>query len=124
MELARTCADATVPKVLETEAGGYRMVVAHDPLVAAEQTAQRRARIAAIEARAQADVDKLTRQDEGKKARAAPATAYLRSSRREGRIVEDPQPTCAPTPAAPDDAALARQEAFDGKLILLTTCVT
>jgi hypothetical protein len=31
VELAGTCANATKPTVSETEAGGYRMVVAHDP---------------------------------------------------------------------------------------------
>ncbi len=127
VELAGTCVDATAPKVLETEAGGYRMVVAHDPLVAAEQTAQRRARIAAIEAQAQSAVDKLERQDQGKKARGRRASdrgAYLRfiTAVREAHLSKILKADLRADSFSwhLDDAALARQEAFDGKLILLT----
>ena len=127
VELARTSANATKPTVSETEAGGYRLVVAHDPAVAAEQTALRRARIAAIEARAQADVDKLTRQDEGKKARGRKASdrgAYLRfiTAVKEAHLSKILKADLRADSFSwhLDEVALARQEAFDGKLILLS----
>lgn len=69
------------PWVAETASGENRVVVAHDPQVAAELKASGPAQIAAIEAEAQRRADKLDAQDQRKRSRGRPATdrgAYLR----------------------------------------------
>ena len=58
-------ADQEAEFVGELRWQGRRLVVAHDPQRAREQTAQRRQRIAEIEARAAQWVDKLQAQDAG-----------------------------------------------------------
>ena len=81
VELAHTLAPSTAPSIAETTHGEHRLVVAHDPEVAAAQTAARRATIAEIEAMAQAAADKLDRQDAGALTRGRKASdrgAYLR----------------------------------------------
>ncbi len=50
----------------EDSFAGHRLIVAHDPVRAAEQGARRRARIAELEAAAEKMVEKLDAQDEGK----------------------------------------------------------
>src|SRR5690606_4918648 len=55
--------------ISEHKWNGLRLVVAHDPLRAAEQTAQRDATIAQLEAQAAQWVGKLDAQDQGKRSR-------------------------------------------------------
>lgn len=113
--------------VVEADSGPHRLIVAHDPVRAAEQTRARRERIAEIEAEAQALTDKLDRQDQGETFRGRKATdqgallrfvervkdaglsKILRADLVDGQFRWDL-----------DETALKRQEAFDGKLILLS----
>jgi len=84
----------------EASFAGHRLIVAHDPLRAEEQTTRRRSRIAELEAMAEKMVAKLDAQDEGKTARGRRASdrgAYSRFTR-----------------------AVAEAELFDGKLALIT----
>ena len=125
--LQGTLKRASAPTVVETKSGNYRLVVAHDPAVAAEQTAARRAKIADIEALAQASVDKLEQQEQGKKSRGRKASdrgAYLRfvEAVREAHLSKILKADLAADSFSwdLDEAALERQEAFDGKLIVLT----
>ena len=105
----------------------HRLVVAHDPKRAAEQSAKRRAKIAAIEALADKLVNKLDAQDAGQSARGRKAsdrgaysrfqkalaeaklTRYLRADYQADRFSY-----------AIDEAAITDAERFDGKLVLLT----
>ncbi len=105
----------------------HRLVVAHDPKRAAEQSAKRRAKIAAIEALADKLVNKLDAQDAGQSARGRKAsdrgaysrfqkalaeaklTRYLRADYQADRFSY-----------AVDEIAITDAERFDGKLVLLT----
>jgi len=127
VELAHTLAPSTVPSIAETTHGEHRLVVAHDPEAAAAQTAARRATIAEIEATAQAAADKLDQQDAGTTTRGRKASdrgAYLRfveavkAAHLSKLLIADM--TAERFSWHLDSAALARQEVFDGKLILLT----
>lgn len=125
--LAGTLAETTSPLVAETQAGPHRIVVAHDPLRAAEQTSQRRARIAEIEAAAMAQVDTLERQDQGERFRGRRASdqgAFVRfiEAVKEAGLskILHAELSDAQFRWDLDEAALKRKEAFDGKLILLT----
>lgn len=104
-----------------------RLVVAHDPLRAAEQAAKRRERIAAIEAFAERLVGKLDAQDQGKTARGRKASdrgAYTRFQ----QAVADAELTryvkadyhAERFSYAIDERAIGDAERFDGKLVLLT----
>lgn len=115
------------PSVAETAHQGRRLVLAHDPEMARLQREARLAQIERIEADAQAAVDKLDRQDRGKNARGRRATdrgAFLRFV----EAVKDAGLSKILKPDLKADRflwqldreALARQEAFDGKLVLLT----
>jgi len=110
---------------------GHRLIVAHDPLRAAEQSDRRRARIAQLEAMAAQMVKKLDAQDArqnwGQTARGRRASdrgAYSRFT----RTVAEAEMTRflkADLHAdrfswSVDEAALAEAELFDGKLALLT----
>lgn len=105
----------------------HRLVVAHDPLRAAEQSAKRRARIAEIELLGETLVTKLDAQDDGASARGRRATdrgAYSRFQRAIGEA-ELTRFIRADYAAdrfsyATDEAAIAAAERFDGKLVLLT----
>lgn len=105
----------------------HRLVVAHDPLRAAEQSARRRARIQALEDFAQTLVRKLDAQDEGQTERGRKAsdrgaysrfqkavseaelTRFVRADYQAERFSYDV-----------DEEAIAWAERFDGKLVLLT----
>ena len=104
-----------------------RLVVAHDPERARLQSEKRRARIAELEAFAAQLVAKLDAQDEGQTERGRRATdrgAYTRFARAVaeaelGRFVRaDYQAERFVYDV--DEAAVARAERFDGKLVLLT----
>lgn len=111
----------------ETTSGEHRLVVAHNPQVAAEMKAARRARIAAIEADAQRRADQLDAQDQGQRSRGRRATdrgAYLRfvEAVKEAGLSRILKPDLKSDRFSwhLDEEALKRLEAFDGKLILLT----
>jgi len=105
----------------------HRLVVAHDPKRAHEQKQRRRERIAEIEAFAEKLVAKLDAQDEGlseRGRRASDRGAYSRFQ----QAVADAELTRFIKPHyqadrfsyVVDEAAIARAEIFDGKLVLLT----
>ncbi len=119
---------AFVDGIAEGRFADHRLVVAHDPLRAAEQSARRRERIAELEAFAERLVGKLDTQDEGKSERGRRATdrgAYSRFA----RAVADAELTrfvhadyqADRFSYTIDEAAIAGAERFDGKLVLLTS---
>ncbi|TDL74108.1 IS1634 family transposase [Palleronia sediminis] len=111
----------------ESAFAGHRLIVAHDPLRAAEQGNRRRARLAELEAMAEKMVGKLDAQDAGqtqKGRRASDRGAYSRFT----RAVAEAEMTRflkADLDAdrfswSVDEDAVARAELFDGKLALIT----
>jgi len=111
----------------EATFAGHRLIVAHDPLRAAEQGDRRRARIAELEAMADKMVGKLDAQDAGQTAkgrRASDRGAYSRFT----RAVAEAELTRfikADLNADRfswriDETAVANAELFDGKLALIT----
>lgn len=106
---------------------GHRLVVAHDPLLAGEQSAERRQQIAELEALAAQWQDKLQAQDAGEFGRGRRLTDGGATARlfhevcqaRLSRIVKvDLDGELFNYEV--DDAALKRAEALDGKLLLLS----
>jgi len=116
----------------EAAFAGHRLIVAHDPLRAAEQGDRRRARIAELEAMAEKMVAKLDAQDaaratEAKAARGRRASdrgAYSRFTRAvaEAELTRFLKADFAADRFSwsVDEAALAETALFDGKLALLT----
>ena len=111
----------------EDRFAGHRLVVAYDPLRAAEQGEQRRARIAELEIMAEKLLGKLDAQDAGQTAkgrRASDRGAYSRFN----RAVADAgltrflkaDLTADRFSWSVNDAAIADAELFDGKLALIT----
>jgi Transposase DDE domain len=111
----------------ESRFAGHRLIVAHDPLRAAEQSDRRRARIAELEAMAEKMVARLDAQDVGQTARGRRASdrgAYSRFT----RAVAEAELTrflMADYTAdrfswSLDEAAIAEAELFDGRLALIT----
>ena len=106
---------------------GLRLVVAHNPQQALEQTARRRARIQELETRAAQLAGKLDGQDAGVKSRGRKlsdggATARFYHEVSEShllRIVRVDLHSAEFTYTL-DDEALARAELMDGKLLLVT----
>lgn len=105
----------------------HRLVVAHDPVKAAEQSAKRRARIAEIEALGDALVAKLDRQDAGKSEKGRRATDRGAFSRFQRAISEAELTRFIGADYIADrfsyalkDEAIAAAERFDGTLALLT----
>lgn len=111
----------------ETTFAGHRLIVAHDPVRAADQSDRRRARIAELEAMAEKMVTRLDAQDEGQTARGRRASdrgAYSRFTRAAAEA-ELTRFLKADLQAdrfswSLDENAIARAELFDGKLALLT----
>jgi len=105
----------------------HRLIVAHDPLRAAEQSDKRRARIAELEAMAEKMVTKLDAQDDGITAqgrRASDRGAYSRFTRAVAeaemtRFVK-PDLTADRFSWSTDEDAIADAQLFDGKLALIT----
>ena len=111
----------------EASFAGHRLIVAHDPLRAEEQTARRRARIAELEAMAEKMVARPDAQDAGNTARgrrAADRGAYSRFC----RAVAEAEMTRFLKPDlqadrfswSVDEAAVAEAQLFDGRLALIT----
>jgi transposase len=111
----------------ESKFAGHRLIVAHDPIRAEEQSAHRRKRIAEVEAMAEKSVAKLEAQDAGQTARGRRASdrgAYSRFT----RAVAEAELTrfvkadlrAERFSWSLDEDAIVRAELFDGKLALLT----
>lgn len=111
----------------ETLWGKRRLVMAHDPHSAAEQTQWRRARIAALEARAAHLAGKLDGQDEGQRKRGRKLSDSGAKARfyhevcdaHLVRIIKVDLKTDLFTYSI-DEAAKAQAELMDGKLLLVT----
>ena len=128
-ELAETFRKLTFSEdgLAEASFAGHRLIVAHDPLRAQDQTARRRARIAGLEAMAEKMVHKLDGQDDGQAGRGRRASdpgAYSRFARAVAEA-ELSRFIKADLNAdrfswGLDEAAIAAAELFDGKLALIT----
>ena len=111
----------------ESAFAGHRLIVAHDPGRAEEQSDRRRARIRELESMAERMVARLDAQDEGQTARGRRASdrgAYSRFARAVGeaelaRFIK-PDLQADRFSWSVDEDAIARAELFDGKLALLT----
>ena len=111
----------------EARFADHRLIVAHDPVRAAEQGDKRRTRIAELEAMADKMVTKLDAQDDGKTAqgrRASDRGAYSRFSRAvaEAEMLRFVKPdlTADRFSWSIDEDAIADAQLFDGKLALIT----
>ena len=111
----------------ESKFAGHRLIVAHDPLRAEEQSTRRRARIAELEAMAEKMVARLDAQDAGQTARGRRASergAYSRFTRAvaEAELTRflKADYTAERFSCSLDEAAIAEAELFDGKLALIT----
>ena len=111
----------------EATFAGHRLIVAHDPLRAAEQADRRRARIAELETMAEKMVTKLDAQDGGQTARGRRASdrgAYSRFTRAvaEAELARFLKAdfTADRFSWSVDEAAITEAELFDGKLALIT----
>lgn len=119
--------DDSAPSIAEGQFAGHRLVVAHDPMRAAEQSARRRQKIAEIEAFADKLVGKLDAQDKGQTERGRKASdrgAYSRFQHAvaDARLTRYVQADYQSELFAysVDDTVIEAAERFDGKLVLLT----
>jgi len=111
----------------EASFAGHRLIVAHDPLRAEEQSARRRSRIAELEAMAEKMVVRLDAQEAGRTAkgrRASDRGAYSRFTRavaeaEMSRFIK-PDFTADRFSWSVDEDAVAEAQLFDGKLALIT----
>ena len=125
--LSGRMAQATEEIVEEGQWQGHRLVVAHNPLRAAEQTQERLARIHALQQRADQLAGKLDAQDEGKVLRGrklSDSGAKARffhevSDAHLARIIKVDLKSDLFTYTI-DETALARAQLMDGKLMLVT----
>lgn len=106
---------------------GHRLVVAHDPRRAAEQSAQRRTKIAELEAFAEQLVNKLDAQDAGRTERGRKASDRGAYSRFQNAIADAELTRYIRADYQADrfsyeiiEPAIHDAERFDGKLVLLT----
>ncbi len=111
----------------ESAFAGHRLIVAHDPGRAEEQSDRRRARIRELESMAERMVARLDAQDEGRTARGRRASdrgAFSRFARAvaEAELTRFIKPDLQADRFSwsVDEDAIARAELFDGKLALLT----
>lgn len=115
------------PSVRETRLDQRRLVVAHDPVAAAEQTRRRRTRIDTLLAEGERLAKRLDDQDAGKKLRGRTArdrNAYVRFARaitdaELSRFVRADYESELFSIAERDDE-IAKAEQLDGKLLLVT----
>jgi transposase len=126
--LQRTVFDSAEAEVItETQWQEQRLIVAHDPVRAADETAARDARINAIEEEAQRLTEKLIRQDEGKTTRGRKlsdggATARLYKEVSESSLAKIVRIDLKSELFSYDidEKALKRARLMDGKLLLVT----
>jgi transposase len=126
---AQHCAQATEEVVGELSWRDLRLVVAHDPEVAAQAGILRREKIQALETQAAAWVGKLDAQDAGVKARGkklsdSGAKARLYHAVKDGRLAHIVRVDLKNELFSYDidQDALALAELMDGKLLLVTNC--
>ena len=126
---AQRCASATDEVIGELAWRDLRLVVAHNPQVAAETQALRRENIQALEAQATAWVGKLDAQDAGIKARGkklsdSGAKARLYHAVKDARLAHIVRVNLKEELFSYDidQEALALAELMDGKLLLVTNC--
>ena len=125
--MSERAAQASEEIVEEAQWQGHRLVVAHNPLRAAEQTQERLTRIHTLQQRADQLAGKLDAQDEGKAQRGrklSDSGAKARffhevSDAHLARIIKVDLKSDLFTYAI-DDTALARAQLMDGKLMLVT----
>jgi transposase len=105
----------------------HRLVVAHHPERAAEQTAQRKHRIAELQERAQALSHKLDAQDQGERRRGRALSDSGAKARFFHEVAQAHLATIVKVDLKSelfayeiDEQALARAELMDGKLLLVT----
>lgn len=111
----------------ESRFAGHRLVVAHDPVRATEQSAKRRARIAELETFAETLVEKLNRQDAGNTERGRKASDRGAFSRFQRAVAEAELTRFVQADYQAEqfqytvnESAIAAAERYDGKLVLLT----
>ncbi len=114
-------------RIRETTWQGRRLIIAHDPVTAARQTAERKARLAELLAQGEDSVRKLEAQDQGAPFKGRRLTDQGAALQFHQAIVEAGLSRIvrldldAPLFAyAIDAAAKARAELFDGKLVIVT----
>jgi transposase len=119
--------DKVAETVAETRWQGHRLVVAHDPVRAAEQTALRRTRIAELQARAAQLAGKLDGQDNGEVHRGRKLSDSGAKARFFHEVSEARLASIVRVDLKAelftydiDERALARAEMMDGKLLLVT----
>jgi transposase len=122
-----TAAAQTVESIAQASWQGHRLVVAHDPLRAQEQTAQRATRIAALVARASELTGKLDGQDAGEVHRGRKLSDSGAKARFFHEVADAHLSKIIKVDLKSDlftydiDAkALARAQMMDGKLLLVT----
>lgn len=119
--------DAEAPSVRETRHDNRRLVVAHDPEKAAQIQRRRRDTLDELIAYGETLADKLNRQDAGQNARGRRASDRGAYQRFQKAVLEAEFSRFIQADLeadrfsfSVDEAALAKAEALDGKLILLT----
>lgn len=125
--MAEQTSQATAELITEVKWKDHRLVVAHDPVSAAEQTQARLARIHALQQRAAQLADKLDAQDDGQVQRGRKLSDSGAKARffhevcdaHLARIVKVDLKSELFTYDI-DEAALARAQLMDGKLVLVT----
>lgn len=120
-------ADQAAESMAETRWEGHRLIVAHEPLRAQEQTAQRAARMAALEMRASELAGKLDGQDAGQVRRGRKLSDSGAKARFFHEVADAHLSKIIKVDLKSDlftydiDArALARAQMMDGKLLLVT----
>ena len=118
---------ATEETIAQLRWGGHRLVVAHDPVRAGEQTAQRRERIEALSLRATALADKLDAQDAGAVQRGRKLSDSGAKARFFHEVCDAHLAKIIKVDLASDlftydfdQQALERAQLMDGKLMLVT----
>ena len=125
--MAAQAAQAKAEIVAETKWQGHRLVVAHDPMRAAEQAQERQARIDALTQRADQLADKLDAQDEGQVQRGRKLSDSGAKARFFHEVCDAHLARIIKVDLRSDlfayeidEAALARAQLMDGKLMLVT----
>lgn len=119
--------DPDQPSLSEGKFAGHRLVIAHNPVRAAEQSARRRKKIAEVEAFANKLVNKLDAQDAGQTERGRKASDRGAYSRFQNAVAEAKLTRFIRADYQAErfsydlnETAIEDAERFDGKLVLLT----
>ena len=119
--------DSVEASIAEGEFAGHRLVVAHDPQRAAEQSARRREKISTLETLAEKLVAKLDAQDAGQTERGRKASDRGAYSRFQHTLADARLTRYLQADYHADrfsytvnETAISEAERYDGKLVLLT----